>query len=72
MFTSQALTTVYADYIGRHHANYRKWCFAAQLDLDNAVGCMNDPGLQNFKSVMRRKPPVKSSGDKSPRNVDHR
>lgn len=33
-----ALLTLHADYIGGEHANYRKWFFAAQLDLDNPVG----------------------------------
>ncbi|CAE7056346.1 unnamed protein product, partial [Rhizoctonia solani] len=33
-----ALTTLHADYIGGPHANYRKWYFAAELDLDDAVG----------------------------------
>jgi 1,3-beta-glucan synthase len=33
-----ALLTLHADYIGGEHANYRKWFFAAQLDLDYPVG----------------------------------
>ena len=37
MTPNQALLTVHADYIGGAHANYRKWYFAAQLDLDDAV-----------------------------------
>ncbi|KAG8678678.1 1,3-beta-D-glucan synthase, partial [Ceratobasidium sp. 394] len=36
MSAEQALTTIHADYIGGQHANYRKWYFAAQLDLDDA------------------------------------
>ncbi|KAG2221245.1 hypothetical protein INT45_012366 [Circinella minor] len=31
----QALWTLHADYIGGEHANYRKWYFAAQLNLDD-------------------------------------
>ncbi|KAI8973193.1 1,3-beta-glucan synthase component-domain-containing protein [Mycotypha africana] len=30
-----ALWTLHADYIGGEHANYRKWYFTAQLDLDD-------------------------------------
>lgn len=54
MSPNQALLTIHADYIGGQHANYRKWYFAAQLDLDDAVGATNNPGLRA---------PVKS-GDK--------
>ena len=41
----QALLTLHADYIGGHNANYRKWYFAAQLDLDDAVGHTQNPSL---------------------------
>lgn len=51
MSPNQALLTVHADYIGGQHANYRKWYFAAQLNLDDAVGQTNNPGLQRLKSV---------------------
>jgi 1,3-beta-glucan synthase len=51
MSPNQALLTLHADYIGGHHANYRKWYFAAQLNLDDAVGQTNNPGLQRLKSV---------------------
>ncbi|KAG0287946.1 1,3-beta-D-glucan synthase [Linnemannia gamsii] len=40
----QALTTIHADYIGGEHANYRKWYFAAQLDLDDHMGYHSAPG----------------------------
>lgn len=40
----QALLTLHADYIGGDHANYRKWYFAAQLDLDDAIGVTNFGG----------------------------
>ncbi|KAG0308655.1 1,3-beta-D-glucan synthase [Dissophora globulifera] len=40
----QALTTLHADYIGGEHANYRKWYFAAQLDLDDHMGYHSAPG----------------------------
>lgn len=51
MSPNQALLTLHADYIGGQHANYRKWYFAAQLNLDDAVGQVNNPGLQRLKSV---------------------
>lgn len=41
MAPNQALLTLHADYIGGDNANYRKWYFAAQLDLDDAVGFAN-------------------------------
>ena len=44
--------SLHADYIGGHNANYRKWYFAAQLDLDDAVGQTQNPGL-----LKRTKPP---------------
>ncbi|KAJ7905102.1 1,3-beta-glucan synthase subunit FKS1, domain-1-domain-containing protein, partial [Mycena leptocephala] len=62
MSPNQALLTLHADYIGGQHANYRKWYFAAQLDLDDAVGHTQNPGLTRLKSQSgkfagRRPPP---------------
>ncbi len=51
MTPNQALLTVHADYVGGQNANYRKWYFAAQLNLDDAVGQSQNPGLQRLKSV---------------------
>ena len=56
MAPDQALLTLHADYIGGWHANYRKWYFAAQLDLDDAVGLTQNPGLGRVKSIKKRKP----------------
>ncbi|KAJ3806848.1 1,3-beta-glucan synthase [Lentinula aff. lateritia] len=50
MSPNQALLTLHADYIGGHNANYRKWYFAAQLDLDDAIGQVQNPGLNRLKS----------------------
>ena len=50
MSPNQALLTLHMDYIGGLHANYCKWNFAAQLDLDNAVGHTQNPGLQCLRS----------------------
>jgi 1,3-beta-glucan synthase len=57
---NQALVTLHADYIGGEHANYRKWYFAAQLDLDDAVGHSQNPGLNRLRSVKRNR---QGSGD---------
>jgi 1,3-beta-glucan synthase len=72
MSPSQALTTVHADYIGSQHANYRKWYFAAQLDLDNAVDLFNNPSLRRLKSIRLGKKVTKSSGEKSLQSASHR
>lgn len=61
MSPNQALLTVHADYIGGQHANYRKWYFAAQLNLDDAVGQTQNPGLQRLKSIKG----AKTAGSKS-------
>ena len=63
MSPNQALLTLHADYIGGQHANYRKWYFAAQLNLDDAVGQTQNPGLQRLRSV--KGGPVKTAGSKS-------
>ncbi|KAI0034779.1 1,3-beta-glucan synthase [Vararia minispora EC-137] len=54
MSPNQALLTLHADYIGGQHANYRKWYFAAQLDLDDAIGKSQNPGLNRIKSTKRQ------------------
>jgi 1,3-beta-glucan synthase len=41
MTPNQALLSLHADFIGGDNANYRKWYFAAQLDLDDSVGFAN-------------------------------
>ncbi|KAF8344166.1 1,3-beta-glucan synthase [Cantharellus anzutake] len=53
MTPKQALATIHADYIGGPHANYRKWYFAAQLDLDDSIGRANNPGLQRAKTIVK-------------------
>ncbi|PWN18905.1 hypothetical protein BCV69DRAFT_251636 [Microstroma glucosiphilum] len=55
MSPAQALVTLHADYIGGEHANYRKWYFAAQLDLDDAIGKAQNPGLGRAASMANRK-----------------
>ena len=41
MSPDQALLSLHADYIGGDTSNYKKWYFAAQLDMDDAVGFRN-------------------------------
>ncbi|KIR25309.1 1,3-beta-glucan synthase component FKS1 [Cryptococcus deuterogattii 99/473] len=69
MSPNQALLTLHADYIGGEHANYRKWYFAAQLDLDDAIGAVQNPGLNRVRSVARRggksKNPLATAQEKS-------
>ncbi|KAI5963564.1 GSL2 [Candida pseudojiufengensis] len=36
-----ALRSVHADYIGGFNANFRKWYFAAQMDIDDFIGFEN-------------------------------
>ncbi|KAG8730816.1 1,3-beta-D-glucan synthase [Ceratobasidium sp. 423] len=53
MSPEQALTTLHADHVGGPHANYRKWYFAAQLDLVYAVGQTQNLGIERLQSIKR-------------------
>ncbi|GAA5921599.1 hypothetical protein JCM1841_000147 [Sporobolomyces salmonicolor] len=68
MSPNQALLTLHADYIGGEHANYRKWYFAAQLDLDDAIGQANN-GVARLARKASRKAGVKSSMSATPASV---
>ncbi|GMM30708.1 1,3-beta-D-glucan synthase [Martiniozyma asiatica (nom. inval.)] len=51
MSPSQALLSLHADYIGGDSSNYKKWYFAAQMDIDDSVGFSNiDLGKFSKKS----------------------
>ncbi|KAG7196037.1 1,3-beta-D-glucan synthase [Scheffersomyces spartinae] len=41
MSPAQALLSLHADYIGGENANYKKWYFASQQDLDDTLGFAN-------------------------------
>lgn len=41
MSPAQALLSLHADYIGGDNANYKKWYFACQQDLDDSIGFAN-------------------------------
>ncbi|KAM7221933.1 glycosyltransferase [Rhypophila decipiens] len=58
MTPNQALLSLHADYIGGDNANYRKWYFAAHLDLDDAVGFANmkGKGLRRKKKKNKKEP----------------
>ncbi|KAM0752091.1 1-3-beta-glucan synthase [Meredithblackwellia eburnea MCA 4105] len=61
MSPNQALLTLHADYIGGEHANYRKWYFAAQLNLDDAIGQANGAGVARLARKASRKAGVKTA-----------
>lgn len=63
MTPNQALLSLHADYIGGDNANYRKWYFAAHLDLDDAVGFAN-------MGKKARKSKKKAKGKKGDQNED--
>ena len=41
MSPSQALLSLHADYVGGDRANYKRWYFAAQMDIDDEIGFRN-------------------------------
>ncbi|AEO59893.1 glycosyltransferase family 48 protein [Thermothelomyces thermophilus ATCC 42464] len=55
MTPNQALLSLHADYIGGENANYRKWYFAAHLDLDDAVGFANIKGRSGKRKNKKKK-----------------
>ncbi|OAX82574.1 1,3-beta-glucan synthase component FKS1 [Emergomyces africanus] len=61
---NQALLSLHADYIGGDNANYRRWYFAAHLDLDDAVGFANmNLGKANRKTRKARKAAKKAANN---------
>ena len=68
MTPNQALLSVHADYIGGENSNYRRWYFAAHLDLDDAVGFANMKlGKANRRTRKARKA-AKKKADQDPQN----
>ncbi|KAK8117859.1 uncharacterized protein PG998_006140 [Apiospora kogelbergensis] len=51
---SMRAALLHADYIGGDNANYRKWYFAAHLDLDDAVGFANMKGKGKKKKKNKK------------------
>ncbi|KAK4940614.1 1,3-beta-D-glucan synthase, partial [Elasticomyces elasticus] len=70
MTPNQALLSLHADYIGGDNANYRKWYFAAHLDLDDAVGFANMKlGKANRRTRKARKAAQKKAKE-NPQNEE--
>jgi len=70
MSPNQALLSLHADYIGGENANYRRWYFAAHLDLDDAVGFANMKlGKANRRTRKARKAAKKKAGE-NPQNEE--
>jgi 1,3-beta-glucan synthase len=71
MTPNQALLSLHADYIGGENANYRKWYFAAHLDLDDAVGFANMKlGKASRRTRKARKAAKKKRVDNDPANEE--
>ncbi|KAI7531882.1 1,3-beta-glucan synthase component, partial [Hortaea werneckii] len=64
MSPNQALLSLHADYVGGENANFRRWYFAAHLDLDDAVGFANmQLGKANKATRKARKAAKKKKKD---------
>jgi 1,3-beta-glucan synthase len=71
MSPNQALLSLHADYIGGENANYRRWYFAAHLDLDDAVGFANMKlGKANRATRKARKAAKKKANQANPQNEE--
>ncbi|EGD93455.1 glucan synthase [Trichophyton tonsurans CBS 112818] len=71
MTPNQALLSLHADYIGGENANYRRWYFAAHLDLDDAVGFANMKlGKTNRRTRKARKAAKKKAGEEQKDEVE--
>jgi len=69
MTPNQALLSLHADYIGGDNANYRRWYFAAHLDLDDAVGFANMKlGKANRRTRKARKAAKTKADQAHPEN----
>jgi 1,3-beta-glucan synthase len=68
MTPNQALLSLHADYIGGDNANYRKWYFAAHLDLDDAVGFANMKLGKTNRRTRKARRAAKKKLDADPAN----
>ncbi|ODV72972.1 1,3-beta glucan synthase [Cyberlindnera jadinii NRRL Y-1542] len=66
MSPAQALLSLHADYVGGDTANYKKWYFAAQLDLDDDVGFRN----MNLGKLSRKARKAKKKSKKTKKAVE--
>jgi len=67
MTPNQAVLSLHADYIGGENANYRRWYFAAHLDLDDAVGFAN---MKLGKANRRTRKARKAAKKANPQNEE--
>lgn len=70
MTPNQALLSLHADYIGGDNANYRRWYFAAHLDLDDAVGFANMKLGKADRKTRKARKAAKKAAQQNPENVD--
>ncbi|KHO01134.1 beta-1,3-glucan synthase catalytic subunit [Metarhizium album ARSEF 1941] len=70
MTPNQALLSLHADYIGGDNANYRKWYFAAHLDLDDAVGFANSTTKGLRRKAKNKKKKKKKNADENVNEAD--
>lgn len=68
MTPNQALLSLHADYIGGDNANYRRWYFAAHLDLDDAVGFAN---MKLGKADRKTRKARRAAKQKSQQNAEN-
>ena len=68
MTPNQALLSLHADYIGGDNANYRRWYFAAHLDLDDAVGFANMKLGKASRRTRKARKAAKKRADQDPQN----
>ena len=68
MTPNQALLSLHADYIGGDNANYRKWYFAAHLDLDDAVGFANMKLGKGNRQTRKARRAAKKKAQVDPQN----
>ncbi|KIW02769.1 1,3-beta-glucan synthase component FKS1 [Verruconis gallopava] len=70
MTPNQALLTLHADYIGGENANYRRWYFAAHLDLDDAVGFANMKLGKADRRTRKARRAAKKAAAQNPQNEE--
>lgn len=71
MSPEQALLSVHADYVGGDTANYKKWYFAAQLDMDDDVGFRNmSLGKLSRKARKAKKKNKKAIEESNPEDTE--
>jgi 1,3-beta-glucan synthase len=68
MSPNQALLSLHADYIGGENANYRRWYFAAHLDLDDAVGFSNMKLGKASRRTRKARRAAKKKAGENPEN----